>query len=182
MLRRHPMLQRGCTFRGLPAARYFQEIRNANGSSFQLMCALQECLNSNDPEYVTQECIWLRKARASICVRAQLQAAVLCSCYHVVRSWAGLCTMQTRSHEPAAGSVQKMSTATDCSAHSQELWASGRARIDYCCHGCSLHCTHQVLLVRSNSAVLAGSASGSVATGLRKDVAESEKKAFRERA
>ena len=35
-----------------------------NGSSFQLMCALQECLNSNDPEYVTQECIWLRKARS----------------------------------------------------------------------------------------------------------------------
>ena len=27
-----------------------------------LLHSRQECLNSNDPEYVTQDCIWLRKA------------------------------------------------------------------------------------------------------------------------
>ena len=29
--------------------------------SLMLKTGGQECLNSNDPEYVTQECIWLRK-------------------------------------------------------------------------------------------------------------------------
>ena len=73
--------------------------------------------------------------------------------------------MQTRSHEPAAGSAQlTTATVTYSSAHSKESFASLNAAA--IAAGTALI---KLLLVLPSSAVLTGNASGNVATGLRKE-------------
>ena len=42
-----------------------QKTTHLEAAKAKRLATSQECLNSNDPEYVTQDCIWLRKARWS---------------------------------------------------------------------------------------------------------------------